>query len=162
MHPTERPERIRQELGVTDRNPYGNEGFFSKVVGIKPESLDYSHLLTQEQRGGIADLTVDRFMNPYDPGTMNVRSGISAGDPTILGTARAQRQAPSRTDALLRGGMSLLGLPFLGGIMSLGQSDPIAIQGSSLYNPELDPQNPMYKAPSMLETMVGGIMGTRR
>lgn len=152
-------------------NPYGNEGFFSRVLGIDPSSISYNNLLGQGTLEGIASLNVDRYNNPYaSTNVLNapvggnqtagtLRSGVSAGDPTRFGEVRAQRQPMTGTEMAARGLASLFGGPMMGPLLTGLRKDPVAIQGSQFYDPKLDPQSELYEGSGMLGSLMAPITG---
>ena len=152
-------------------NPYGNEGFFSRVLGIDPSSISYDNLLDQGTLQGIARLNVDRYTNPYaSTNVLNapvggsqtagtLRSGVSAGDPTRFGEVRAQRQPMSGTEMAGRGLASLFGGPMMGPFLTASREDPLAIQGSQFYDPKLDPQSDLYEGSGMLGSLMAPFTG---
>ena len=91
--------------GMTETNPYGNDGFFSRVFGIDPSKIDYTNTLGTQGIANVKRQAYDRFMNPFaqvdafgNP-TMGAsaaqgttRSGVQPGDLTIFGPA-AEGQA---------------------------------------------------------------------
>ena len=91
--------------GMTETNPYGNDGFFSRVFGIDPSKIDYTNTLGTQGIANVKRMAYDRFMNPFaqvdvfgNP-TMGAsaargttRSGVQPGDLTIFGPA-AEGQA---------------------------------------------------------------------
>jgi len=152
-------------------NPYGNEGFFSRVLGIDPSSISYNNLLGQGTLEGIASLNVDRYNNPYaSTNVLNapvggnqtagtLRSGVSAGDPTRFGEVRAQRQPMTGTEMAARGLASLFGGPMMGPALMSMRDDPVAIQGSQFYDPKLDPESELYEGSGMLGSLMAPLTG---
>ena len=73
--------------GRTETNPYGNEGFFSRVFGIDPSKINYA----ANTPGGIATLNkvnalaYDQYLNPRDA-RGNIRGMLREGSPTRFGT----------------------------------------------------------------------------
>jgi len=73
--------------GRTETNPYGNEGFFSRVFGIDPSKINYA----ANTPGGIATLNkvnalaYDQYLNPRDA-RGNIRGFLREGSPTRFGT----------------------------------------------------------------------------
>ena len=70
---------FNQARGITIKNPFGNQGFFTRFFGIPAEYLDY--------RGGnfdtvgIANLAYDRYLNPLTS-EGKLREGLSEGERT--------------------------------------------------------------------------------
>ena len=92
---------FRAVKGMTNTNPYGNDGFFSRVLGIDPRKIDYTSNLGQQGIANISRVAYDRFLNPFakvssvtgrpvggDAATGTPRYGISPGEQTIAGIAR--------------------------------------------------------------------------
>ena len=83
--------------GITPDNPYGNQGFFTRVFGIPADQISYANLQPRARREGIAALAYDRYMNPYartnvlggqtraNPNIGQVRYGLGRGDQTQFG-----------------------------------------------------------------------------
>ena len=91
--------------GMTETNPYGNDGFFSRVFGVDPSKIDYTNTLGTQGIANVKRMAYDRFMNPFakvdvfNRPTMGAsavrgttRSGVQPGDLTIFGPA-AEGQA---------------------------------------------------------------------
>ena len=91
--------------GMTDTNPYGNDGFFSRVFGIDPSKIDYTSNLGPRGIENVKRQAYDRFMNPFarvdafgrptmgaDPVAGTTRSGVQPGDLTVFGPAIESRQ----------------------------------------------------------------------
>lgn len=91
--------------GMTSTNPYGNDGFFSRVFGIDPSKIDYTSNLGPRGIENVKRQAYDRFMNPFarvdafgrptlgaDPATGTTRSGVQPGDLTVFGPAIESRQ----------------------------------------------------------------------
>ena len=91
--------------GMTETNPYGNAGVFSRVFGIDPSKIDYTNTLGTQGIANVKRMAYDRFMNPFakvdvfGKPTMGAsaargttRSGVQPGDLTIFGPA-AEGQA---------------------------------------------------------------------
>lgn len=122
--------QFNRVTGRTATNPYGSQGFFSRVFGIDPANIDYSNI-TPGGGQGIATLNalaLDRFNNPYAernvlgnltgavPERGIARSGVKPGDFTSMGTARSYRQDLSPVDVGASLFTSLYG-PFGAGAM---------------------------------------------
>jgi hypothetical protein len=99
----------RQEFetvsGMTDTNPYGNDGIFSRVFGIDPSKIDYTSNLGARGIENVKRQAYDRFINPFarvdafgrptlgaDPAAGTTRSGVQPGDLTVFGPAIESRQ----------------------------------------------------------------------
>ena len=91
---------------MTDTNPYGNDGFFSRVFGIDPNKIDYTNNLGPRGIENVKRQAYDRFLNPFAQvdafgrPTMGAnaalgitRSGVQPGDLTRYGPAvQSQRE----------------------------------------------------------------------
>tara|TARA_R100001086_G_scaffold218551_2_gene135273 strand:+ start:520 stop:1725 length:1206 start_codon:yes stop_codon:yes gene_type:complete len=94
----------RQEFenvaGMTDTNPYGRDGFFTRVFGIDPDKIDYTSNLGPRGIENVKRQAYDRFLNPFattdafgrptmgaDPAAGTTRSGVQPGDLTVFGPA---------------------------------------------------------------------------
>jgi hypothetical protein len=97
--------------GRTETNPYGNEGFFSRVFGIDPSKINYAATTP----GGIATLNkvnalaYDQYLNPRDA-RGNIRGFLREGSPTRFGTVTY--------DPTLEKDLGIMGaLPLVGPLM---------------------------------------------
>lgn len=104
--------QFNRVTGRTATNPYGSQGFFSRVFGIDPANIDYSNITPGGGQGitTLNALALDRFNNPYAernvlgnltgavPERGIARSGVKPGDYTSMGTARSYRQDLSPVD----------------------------------------------------------------
>jgi hypothetical protein len=77
-------QAVAQHLGITDDNPYGKMSGLSRTLGA--ENVSYAGNMSLNQRRGIANLMIDRYLDPVDPATGRVRPGLGVGDPTRYGT----------------------------------------------------------------------------
>jgi len=101
----------RQEFenvaGMTDTNPYGRDGFFSRVFGIDPDKIDYTSTLGPRGIENVKRQEYDRFLNPFakvdafgrptmfaDASAGTTRRGVRPGDLTIYGPAVESRPEP--------------------------------------------------------------------
>lgn len=129
---------FRAVKGMTNTNPYGNDGFFSRVLGIDPRKIDYTSNLGQQGIANISRVAYDRFLNPFakvssvtgrpvggDAATGTPRYGISPGEQTIAGIAREVPR--TGLDALVSG------IPFLGGVASMFGNRPTRITSMEDY-----------------------------
>ena len=86
--------------GMTDTNPYGNDGIFTRVFGIDPSKIDYTSHLGARGIENVKKMAYDRFMNPFakvdvfgnptmgaDFAQGTTRSGVQPGDLTVFGPA---------------------------------------------------------------------------
>ena len=100
-----RPE-FEAVSGMTATNPYGNDGFFSRVFGIDPSKIDYTSNLGPRGIENVKRQAYDRFLNPFarvdafgrptmgaDASLGLTRSGVQPGDLTVFGPAvQSQRE----------------------------------------------------------------------
>ena len=82
--------------GITDTNPYGNEGFFTRVFGIDPSKIDYTNTLGAQGIANVRNLAYDQFMNPLDS-RGQVRGMLDEGSLTRFGpVTRDPNRRPDR------------------------------------------------------------------
>lgn len=80
-------DQFMTATGRSETNPYGDQGFFSRVLGIDPSNINY----VASTPGGIATLNqvnalaYDQYMNPRDA-QGNIRGMLREGSPTRSGT----------------------------------------------------------------------------
>jgi len=56
---------------ITSTNPYGKHGFFTRVLGIDPNNIDYSNNMDLSNRISIANNQFSKFANPQNtPGQL--------------------------------------------------------------------------------------------
>lgn len=100
----------RQEFenvtGMTDTNPYGNDGYFTREHGIDPRKIDYTGTLGLRGIENVKRQAYDRFLNPFaqvdafgrptlgaNDALGITRSGVQPDDLTIYGPAvQSQRE----------------------------------------------------------------------
>ena len=100
----------RQEFenvaGITDTNPYGRDGYFTREHGIDPRKIDYTGILGLRGMENVKRQAYDRFLRPFAQvdafgrPTMGAnaalgitRSGVQPDDLTIYGPAvQSQRE----------------------------------------------------------------------
>jgi len=58
-------EQFFNQNQITLQNPYGSQGFFTRLFGRDPSSVDYSSNIDEATRRQIMDLAYDRYRNPY-------------------------------------------------------------------------------------------------
>ena len=148
--------------GRTETNPYGNEGFFSRVFGIDPSKINYA----ANTPGGIATLNkvnalaYDQYLNPRDA-RGNIRGFLREGSPTRFGTVTY--------DPTLERDLGIMGaLPLVGPLMQRANRRS-ALNISSYDNPlfsemgdlgnELDafPEGSVAAAPAAQAAQTGAI-----
>jgi len=83
-------EQFFNQNQITLQNPYGSQGFFTRLFGRDPSSMDYSNQLDEQTRRQIMDLAYDRYRNPFakvnilgeqvggNPETGEVRYGLAS------------------------------------------------------------------------------------
>ena len=112
--------------GRTETNPYGNEGFFTRVLGLDPSSVSYTDQFanTPGQINRLNELAYDRYMRPFaetdmrgrrvggDMTTGVTRFGVEPGMLTRFGVAEAP---PSNVSGGIAG-LTEKALGFLPGI----------------------------------------------
>lgn len=141
--------------GITDTNPYGKQGFFSRVFGIDPKKIDYSGILSLRNRRAIADNQFSKFANPQnipgqigynpsfptaEPGTL--RSGVQReGYMTRFGPVMSQRREQGAGEMLARGAFGLLGGPLIGAGLSQMGTKEYGLPGQPGFE-SFDPNNP--------------------
>jgi len=94
-------DQFMTSTGRSATNPYGDQGFFSRALGIDPSKISYANNIPGGG-AGIAQLNAlayDRYMNPAartnifgdqvggDPTTGQLRYGVQSGDLTRFGRA---------------------------------------------------------------------------
>ena len=97
--------------GRSETNPYGKQGFFSRVFGIDPSKINYA----ASTPGGIATLNkvnalaYDQYLNPRDA-RGNIRGFLREGSPTRFGTVV--------NDPTLEKDLGIMGaIPYIGGFL---------------------------------------------
>jgi len=58
-------EQFFEQNQITLQNPYGSQGFFTRLFGGDPSSIDYSSNIDEDTRRQIMDLAYDRYRNPF-------------------------------------------------------------------------------------------------
>ena len=106
---------LMQQMGITEDNPYGFQNRFSEVTGLNAKNLSYANLLSLQQRQGIMQLTLDRYLDPMSDGQL--RPGMRSGDITQYGTV----QSVPKSDADMNMAEKLLSNSMLGGMFGLGR-----------------------------------------
>lgn len=134
--------------GITSDNPYGEDGFFSRVLGIDPSKISYAGNFSPNAakdlaiRQGIASNQFDKFANPMrdlGQGPGNLRPGVQqAGYQTALGPVMEQYREQPMSEMLARGAFSLLGGGLPGMALSQIGTKEYGIEGT----PGFDPDNP--------------------
>jgi hypothetical protein len=103
------PQEFMNVTGRTATNPYGKQGFFSRVFGLDPSKIDYTNNFGRnrgESQGIMATLNnraYNAYLNPVDLSTGFVNPMLDEGSLTRFG--RVER------DPNLRQGIGGFGLP---------------------------------------------------
>ncbi len=157
------------QRGITASNPYGKEGFFSRVLGIDPSKIDYSDNISKAARLSIANNQFSKYMNPqnvkgqigYNPAydtaeKGKLRAGVQdAGYQTVYGPVMEQARKQGIGEMLARGAMGLFGgLPG----MALGQigTQEYGLPGVDGFD-SFDPNNPRAGGGILGSMMLGGL-----
>ena len=165
-------QKFNQARGITSLNPYGNDGFFSRVLGIDPKNIDYSNIMSEANRRSIANNQFSKFVNPqnrrglpgYNPNFPTakegeLRSGVQkAGYETAFGPVMEQARKQDTGEMIARGAFGLLGgLPGL----LLGQigTKEYGLPGLPGFE-DFDPNNPRPGG-GILGQVLGGLNPTQ-
>ena len=146
---------FNETMGITALNPFGKDNFFTRAFGIDPRSLDYSGMGID--LGGTADLAYDRYLNPLienKDGTFSLRSGLSAGERTVLGNIVEvdRRMGPGEQAARTAFGLATPIGMFASalGTTEKGIAPNRMLPGGLNYDPALDPNSPQYAGPQSI------------
>jgi hypothetical protein len=154
---------------ISSKNPYGKDGFFSRVLGIDPNSIDYSNNMDLSTRLSIANNQFSKFANPQNtPGQLGyndqyasapvgqVRSGVQkAGYQTAYGPVMGQAREQSIGEMLARGAMGLFGGP-VGMLMGQLGTQEYGLPGQPGFD-SFDPNNPRAGGGILGAAMLGGL-----
>ena len=138
-------------MGITPKNPYGHQGFFSRVLGIDPRNIDYATGpggLGYKGAAKVAQKKYERYTNwsGQNPQAQKQAFGSLFGNPvdeiTVQGPVAQQVDIENipLNDALVSQGASLALGPLGLGLMSM--ADPFSTYvptGSKAYNEQFDP-----------------------
>ena len=139
------------QRGITASNPYGKEGFYSRVLGIDPSKIDYSDNMSLNTRMSIASNQFSKYMNPqnvkgqigYNPAYDTAEKGkLRAGVQdenyqTVYGPVMEQARKQGTGEMLARGAMGLFGGPVGMALAQLGTKEyglP-GVDGFGSFNP---------------------------
>jgi hypothetical protein len=156
------------QRGITASNPYGKEGFFSRVLGIDPSKIDYSGNMNLNTRMSIANNQFSKYMNPqnvrgqigyndaYDTAEKGkLRAGVQdAGYQTVYGPVMEQARQQTTGEMLARGAMGLFGGPIGMLVGQLGTQE-YGLPGVDGFD-SFDPNNPRAGG-GILGAMLGGL-----
>lgn len=118
---------VARTLGITDNNPYGNMSGLSRALGA--ENVSYAGNMSLNQRRGIANVMIDRYLDPVNPATGRVRPGLDAGDPTRFG--------PVESDPSLRRSYGIASMfPGVGMLTSMFDKSDLTVPGFTDYQNE--------------------------
>jgi hypothetical protein len=163
-------DQYNRNKQITETNPYGEDGFFSRVLGIDPSKISYAGNFSTNPsqdlaiRQGIANNQFDKFTNPMRdlgqrPGT--VRPGLSAGDMTAFGPVQSQYKQQTPQEMAARFGAGVLGGPLFGGILSqLGTKENVIAGLSPGFDPN-NPRGPQGMLGKIASTLSGGLDPTQ-
>ncbi len=141
-------DQYNRNKQITETNPYGEDGFFSRVLGIDPSKISYAGNFSTNPgqdlaiRRGIASNQFDKFTNPFrdvGQGSGKLRPGVQqAGYQTALGPVMEQYREQPMSEMLARGAFSLFGGGLPGLALSQIGTKEYGIEGT----PGFDPNNP--------------------
>jgi len=160
------------QRGITASNPYGKEGFFSRVLGIDPSKIDYSGNMDLNTRMGIASNQFSKYMNPqnvkgqigYNPAYDTAEKGkLRAGVQdenyqTVYGPVMEQARKQGTGEMLARGAMGLFGGPIGMALAQLGTKE-YGLPGVTGFD-SFDPNNP-NPGGGILGQFLGGLNPTQ-
>jgi len=106
---------LMQQMGITEDNPYGFQNRFSEVTGLDAKNLSYANLMSLQQRQGIMQLTLDRYLDPMSQGQL--RPGMRSGDITQYGIV----QSVPKAEADMNMAEKLLSNNMLGNMLGIGK-----------------------------------------
>jgi hypothetical protein len=160
------------QRGITASNPYGKEGFFSRVLGIDPSKIDYSGNMNLNTRMSIANNQFSKYMNPqnvkgqigYNPAYDTAEKGkLRAGVQdenyqTVYGPVMEQARKQGTGEMLARGAMGLFGGPIGMALAQLGTKE-YGLPGVDGFD-SFDPNNPRPGG-GILGQFLGGLNPTQ-
>jgi hypothetical protein len=160
------------QRGITASNPYGKEGFYSRVLGIDPSKIDYSSNMDLNTRMSIASNQFSKYMNPqnvkgqigfnpaYDPAEKGkLRAGVQDENyQTVYGPVMEQSRKQGTGEMLARGAMGLFGGPVGMALAQLGTKE-YGLPGVDGFD-SFDPNNPRPGG-GILGQFLGGLNPTQ-
>lgn len=153
--------------GITETNPFGWQGFFSRTFGINPKNIDYSDIYDTSQNnpfiaaGGKYGLYANPFNQPgkigyradiAQPPEGRVREGLqsgifsNAGQPTTLGTLADYDTAFSGMDRLA---MTAMPMGFLAQVLGGKQTGVVPYGATAEQLIAATPQGALAPTPEM-------------
>ena len=169
-------ESYNNAMGITADNPYGRNGFFSRMFGINPNDISYANTMSASTRAKIANNQFSKFVNPQNtPGMVGynpefataapgkLRKGVQkAGYDTMFGKVMGQYAEQSTPDMMARGIMGLFGGPVGLAAAQLGTQEygiP-GLPGFESFDPN-NPRGPQSIAGKVASALTGGIDPTQ-
>ena len=169
-------ESFDNAMGITDDNPYGRQGFFSRVFGIDPKNISYAGIMSPGTRRAIRNNQFSKFANPQNVKGMvgyneafptappgQLRPGVQkAGYNTMFGPVMSQFAEQSTMDMTARGVMGLFGgLPGLAvGQMGTQEYGLPGLPGFESFDPN-NPRGPQSMLGKLASAFTGGIDPTQ-
>lgn len=172
---TQSKEDYFAENQITETNPYGKRGFFSRMFGIDPSKIDYSDQMSRATRIGIMNNMFSKYANPFnDPSVAGynpafasgdiesgiLRSGVSVGqtvvDPnTGLETTVESFRAPQSLSDLVASGIASFAIPGAGFLTN----EASKVKGLAGQAPTIDGQTatPLGQGLGLIDALTGGI-----
>lgn len=111
----EQRNALMQQMGITEDNPYGFQNRFAEATGLDAKNLSYANLMSLQQRQGIMQLTLDRYLDPMSEGQL--RPGMRSGDITQYGIVQSVPKAEDNMNMAEK----LLSNNMLGNMLGIGQ-----------------------------------------
>ena len=111
----EQRNALMQQMGITEDNPYGFQNRFAEATGLDAKNLSYANLMSLQQRQGIMQLTLDRYLDPMSQGQL--RPGMRSGDITQYGIV----QSVPKAEADMNMAEKLLSNNMLGNMLGIGK-----------------------------------------
>ena len=172
---TQSKEDYFAEQGITETNPYGKQGFFSRMFGIDPSKIDYSNQMSRATRIGIMNNAYSKYANPfndpnqpaYNPAFASgdvdagiLRSGVRAGQTVIDPTTGEETtveafRAPQSIGDLIASGIASVALPGAGFLANQASQ----VKGLAGQPPTIDGQTaaPIGQGLGLIDALTGGI-----
>ena len=165
-------EAYNKAQGITATNPYGNQGFFSRVFGIDPSKISYTNILSQDQINKIAANQYSKYRNPFnDPSQPAYNPNFASGDMAsgILrsGVRTGQKVIDPRTgqETTVESFRAPIGLADTAASLALGANIPIVgsaladvgtrVKGLEGQPPTIDGQQATERGSALLSGILG-------